>query len=208
MNASATDSKRPATYADLEAVPENLVAEIIDGVLRTHPRPSFRHGGSASALNIRLGNAFQFGGQDGPGGWVFVVEPELKLGSQIVVPDLAAWKKERLSMAPETSYSEIAPDWICEVLSASTERRDRTVKKRIYADASIPHFWIIDPRLQTLEVLELRDGFWTELGAWNSADVVSAVPFDAISFSLADLWPLDPPLGMNEDPTPYYAGDR
>jgi hypothetical protein len=67
---------------------------------------------------------------------------------------------------------------------------------------------LIDPRLQTARSLRTLEGFWTKIGTWNSDDTVRAQPFDAIEFNLADLWPLDPPLGMNEDPTPYYAGDR
>jgi Uma2 family endonuclease len=207
VSASATDGKRPATYADLEAVPEHLVAEIIDGVLRTHPRPSPRHGLTASALGARLGGPFQ-SGVDGPGGWIFIVESEVKFGHDILVPDIAGWRRERLTSYPETNYFTIVPDWVCEVLSGSTERRDRTVKMRIYAEAGIPHLWLIDPRLQILEAFENNGGRWTKVGDWNSADIVRAAPFDAIAFSLADLWPLDRPLGMNEDPTPYYAGDR
>jgi Uma2 family endonuclease len=201
-------SGRPATYADLEAVPSHLVAEIIDGELMTHPRPSFRHGGSATALNIRLGAAFQFKDFGGPGGWLFIVEPELKLGSNVLVPDIAGWRRERLSGYPDTNRSTIAPDWVCEVLSASTERRDRTVKTRLYAEAGIGHLWIVDPRQQLLEVFTLLERQWLLEGSWTSGDIVSAPPFEAISLSLADLWPLDQPLGFNEDPQALYAGDR
>ena len=200
--------KRPATYADIEAAPEHLIAEIIDGELVTHPRPSPRHGGTAFALSIRLGEPFQLGGGGGPGGWIFFVEPEISFGQHLLVPDIAGWRREHLTAYPEKNYFTTAPDWVCEVLSGSTEKRDRSVKKRIYAAGGVGHFWLIDPRLQLLEVFELRDGLWTDVGTWNSDDEVRAPPFDAISFSLADLWPLDPPLGMNEDPTPYYAGDR
>jgi Uma2 family endonuclease len=178
-----------ATYADLEAVPPHLVAEIIDGELLTHPRPSPRHGATAS-------------------GWVFVIEPELHLGSQVVVPDVAGWRRERLTVAPDTNYFELAPDWICEILSGSTEKRDRTVKMRIYAEAGVPHFWLIDPRLQILEAFELVEGRWVKIGAWNSDDEVRAPPFDAVSISLADLWPLDPPLGFAESPQHLFVGDR
>lgn len=207
MGASATDGKRPATYADLEAVPEHLVAEIIDGVLRTHPRPSRRHVAAASSLGDELVGPYQKG-RGGPGGWLIFDEPEIHLGGDVVVPDLAGWRRERLDDHPETSYFTVAPDWICEVLSASTELRDRTIKMRIYAAARIASLWLIDPRLQTLEAFELRDGLWTLLETWNADDIVRAPPFDAVAFSLADLWPLDRPLGLNEDPTPYYAGDR
>ena len=203
----AEHGKRPATYADLEAVPPHLVAEIIDGVVRTHPRPSLRHGLTATSLSNELTGPFQKG-RGGPGGWIFVVEPELHLGSHVLVPDIAGWRRGRMESVPKTAFTEITPDWICEILSGSTETRDRTVKMRIYAEAGISHFWLIDPRLQLLEAFELHDARWTHIGAWNSADEVRAPPFDAISFSLADLWPLDKPLGFNEDPQALYAGDR
>lgn len=139
---------------------------------------------------------------------MFFVEPEIRFGEDILVPDVAAWRRERLPGYPETNYFETAPDWVCEILSASTERRDRSTKKRVYARSEVSFLWLIDPRLQLLEAFELREGAWTDAGAWTSEDNVRAPPFDAISFPLADLWPLDPPLGLNEDPTPYYAGDR
>jgi Uma2 family endonuclease len=207
MNAPANAPKRPATYADLEAVPEHLVAEIIDGELMTHPRPSPRHGATASALGAELHGPFQKG-RGGPGGWVFIVEPEVHLDGHVLVPDIAAWRSERLRELPDRAYIEIVPDWVCEILSGSTEKRDRTLKMRIYGEAGIPHMWVIDPRLQILEAFEHHDGRWTKIGDWNSDDEARAAPFDAISFSLADLWPLDKPLGFHEDPQALYAGDR
>jgi Uma2 family endonuclease len=207
MKAPSSPKKRPATYADVEAAPEHLVAEIIDGELMTHPRPNLRHGAAASALGSELMGPFQRG-VGGPGGWFFIIEPEIKFGEHLLVPDIAGWRRERVDSYPDKNYFTLVPDWVCEVLSASTERRDRTAKRRIYAEHRVPHFWIVDPRQQLLEVFELRDGLWALIGTWRSDDEVCAPPFDAISFSLADLWPLDKPLGFHEDPTPYYAGDR
>jgi Uma2 family endonuclease len=203
----AEPAKRRATYAELEAVPEHLVAEIIDGKLLTHPRPSPRHSITSNALTSELTGPFQKG-QGGPGGWIFATEPELHLDSEVLVPDLAGWRRERLPAYPETSYFTIAPDWVCEVLSASTELRDRTVKKRVYAEARIPYLWLVDPRQQLLEAFSLLDARWLLNGAWSADETVAAPPFDAISFSLADLWPLDRPLGLNEDAQALYAGDR
>lgn len=203
----AGSAKKRATYADIEAAPSHLVAEIIDGTLYTHPRPSPRHGATAAALGARLGDRFQFG-NDGPGGWVFVVEPEIKFGDNLLVPDIAGWRRERLKAYPKKNYFTTTPDWLCEILSGSTEKRDRTLKMRVYAGAGVPHMWLIDPRLQILEAYEIQDRRWMKIGDWNSDDAVRAPPFDAISFSLADLWPLDPPLGLHEDPQPMYAGDR
>ena len=174
----------------------------------THLRPSPRHGTTASALSSRLTNSFQFSDNGANGGWVFIIESEVSFGEDLLVPDIVGWRRARLSRYPEANYFTIAPDWICEVLSASTEKRDRTLKMRIYGEGGVAHLWLIDPRLQILEAFETNDALWTKVGDWNSDDDVRAPPFDEISFSLADLWPLDPPLGMSEDPTPYYAGDR
>ena len=197
-----------ATYADFAAVPPHLVAEIIDGELVTHPRPSPRHGLASSALGARLSHGFQFGEGGGPGGWIFIVEPELHLGPHIVVPDIGGWRRERLSAPPDAPYLETAPDWICEVLSGSTERRDRGAKRRIYAEAGVGHLWLLDPRFQLLEVFALTSGHWLLVGTWDSDDTVRAPPFEAASISLSDLWPLDRPLGFAEDPQHLFAGDR
>ena len=199
--------RRRATYADLEAVPEHLVAEIIDGELLTHPRPSPRHGAAAFALRAGIAASFQLG-RNGPGGWIIIGRSELHLGPHVVVPDAAAWRRERLTAMPDTNYFESAPDWVCEVLSGSTEKRDRTIKMRIYAEAGVPHFWLIDPRLQILEAFELIEGGWLKLGAWNSDDEVRVPPLDAVAISLADLWPLDRPLGFWESPQHLFVGDR
>jgi Uma2 family endonuclease len=198
---------RRATYADIEALPPNIVGEILFGELVTHPRPSPRHGATASALGAELGEAFQKG-RSGPGGWIFITEPELHIGSHVLVPDLAGWHRERLILEPDAKFIEIVPDWLCEVPSASTERRDRTVKMHIYGEAGVPHFWVVDPRLQILEAYELHERRWLKVGAWNSDDEVCAPPFEAISISLADLWPLDPPLGFGENPQHLFVGDR
>lgn len=188
----AETARKRATYADLEAVPPHLVAEIIDGELVTHPRPGPPHGIASSALGAKLGDTFQFG-EGGPGGWIFIDEPELHLGPDVVVPDLAGWRRERLTALPETPYLEIAPDWVCEVLSPATETYDRDAKRRIYARAEVGYLWLLDPRVRLLETFALASGKWLLLATFHDADEVRAQPFDAIAFSLGVLWPLDPP---------------
>jgi Uma2 family endonuclease len=203
----ADAAPRRATYADIEAAPEHLIAEIIDGQLVTQPRPAARHNAAAANLIMTLGDPFHMG-KGGPGGWIFLFENEVKFGDDLLVPDVAGWRSHRLNDHPETNYITIRPDWICEVLSASTEGRDRTVKRSIYAESGVPHLWLIDPRQQVLEAFELANGQGTLTGTWRSEGRVRTAPFEAISFSLADLWPLDKPLGFNENPQALYAGDR
>ncbi len=184
--------KRVATYEDLLAVPEHLVAEILFGELVTHPRPAMPHGVAATALGHVLGPPFQ-SGSGGPGGWIFVDEPELHLGEHVAVPDLAGWRNDRMPALPETAWIEVAPDWVCEVLSPSTQRYDRGDKRTIYAEAGVGHLWHVDPILKMLEVFELRDGKWLLAGVFHDDAAVAAPPFGELTFALNMLWPLNPP---------------
>jgi len=183
---------RPATYADLEAVPPHLVAEILFGELVTHPRPVLRHGRATSVLGMIIGGPYQLG-TGGPGGWVFVDEPELHLGPHVVVPDIAGWRRERFTEATDKAYSEIAPDWVCETLSPSTERYDKGEKREIYSSFGVGHLWHLDPRVRMLETFERRDRAWLLTATFFDADEVSAAPFTDLKFSLGLLWPSDPP---------------
>jgi len=199
-------SKR-ATYADIEAAPDHLIAEIIDGELVTQPRPAIRHNSTATQLIMELGGAFQKG-RGGPGGWQFLFENEVKFGEDLLVPDIAGWRVERLVNLPETNWIAVRPDYVCEVLSKSTERRDRAAKSRIYAHAGVPYYWLVDPRRQTLEAFELVGTEWSPIGNWRADDEVCAAPFEVLTFSLAELWPFDKPLGFGEERQSLFEGDR
>src|SRR5436189_2682935 len=151
----SSPTRRRATYDDLCRVPEHLVAEILDGELLVTPRPAPRHAQVGSALVTELHGAFGQG-RGGPGGWWILYEPELHLGEDVVVPDIAGWRRERLPALPETAYFTIAPDWICEVVSPSTASLDRVKKLNVYARERVPHAWLVDPIGQTFEVLRLE----------------------------------------------------
>jgi Uma2 family endonuclease len=183
---------RRATYADLEAVPDHLVAEIIDGVLETHPRPQPRHGIAAARLSGELDRPFARG-RGGPGGWVFIIEPELHLGFQVVVPDLAGWRRERMPTEPEDAFIETSPDWVCEILSPSTIRLDRGRKRRIYGEAGVDFLWLLDPAAGVLEGFALTDGRWLLLDTVLRGETVAIPPFDAVPFPLDDLFPFADP---------------
>ena len=190
MAQSATHKHQPAgraTYQDVLDTPPHLVAEIVYGTLHTHPRPTARHALASSALGNDLGNPFQFG-RGGPGGWWIIDEPELHLGEEILVPDLAGWRRERMPEIPDTAYFTLAPDWICEVLSPSTRKVDRIEKLPIYAREGIGHLWLIDPTDRSLEAFELHEGQWLLIANAKDDDPVSIRPFDAVTFSLGDLW--------------------
>ncbi|MEN0041427.1 MAG: Uma2 family endonuclease [Pseudomonadota bacterium] len=182
----------PATYADLEAVPANMVAELIDGELVTMPRPGPKHARAAKRMGTSLFN--EFDGGSGQGGWIFLDEPELHFGIQVTVPDIAGWRAERLPDIPDESHLEIVPDWICEILSPSTARYDRGAKRRIYASAGVQYLWLLDPIAQTLETFVADDAArWTIGPTYGPGNIVEAEPFVTLKAPLSDL------LGFDEE---------
>ncbi len=182
-------SKREATYQDVLEAPDHVVAEILDGQLELSPRPSGKHGRPATRLTVALGG-FDGDGEDsdGPGGWYFLFEPELHFGRQIVVPDVAAWQRTRLPDDIDGPFTQVAPDWACEVSSPSTASRDRIVKMRIYHEAGVHWVWIVDPDARSIEVFERDDTAWRRVAAVEGIDVVRLPPFGALALKLAGLW--------------------
>ena len=178
--------KKGATYEDLCRVPDLFIAEILDGDLYASPHPALPHARAASVLLARLGAAFDFGHE--PGGWIMLFAPELHFGNDVLVPDLAGWRRERLPFLPNDAYLTLAPDWICEVLSPSTEYIDRGKKLRIYARESVGHAWLVDPLRQTLEVLALEAGSLAQIAEHRGEHSVRALPFDAVELDLRALW--------------------
>lgn len=176
-----------ATYQDVLDAPEYLVAELIDGTLYTNPRPAPRHATAGAGLLGRLRPAFDRG-DDGPGGWRILYEPELHLDDEILVPDLAGWRRERMPELPDTAYFALTPDWVCEVLSPSTRKLDLVHKRPSYASAGIVHLWLIDPVERILEAFQLHDGKWQLIATVEDDDPVRIAPFEAVTFSLGDLW--------------------
>ncbi len=182
----------PEVEAAFQAVPDEMVAEILDGELYTFPRPARPHTRTASRLGRRLGPFDDDPGE--PGGWVILDEPELHLGPRPdkVVPDLAGWRRERMpdALGPEDApaHYDIAPDWVCEVISPRTERVDRGKKMRIYRREGVRHAWLINPVAQTLEVYRLDDGRFWLLDTHEGDEAVRAEPFEAIELPLAALW--------------------
>ena len=179
---------RRATYQDVLDAPPHKVAEVIAGTLHTHPRPSMRHAWASSGMGAKINPPFNYG-DGGPGGWWIVFEPELHLGDDIVVPDLAGWRRETMPEYPDAAYCTIAPDWVCEVLSPSTRRLDQGAKRDLYAREGVRRLWFVDPDARTFEAFELHEGHWLLLATLIDDVPVSLPPFDAITFPLDALWP-------------------
>lgn len=191
MGSTAQGTHSPATLAELEALPETVVGEIIDGTLYTHPRPRPKHVHFGGRLSRELQDPFELG-RDGPEGWWILVEPGIQVeGSPEFVPDLAGWRRERLPELPEDRLT-LVPDWICEILSPSTRAYDPRIKRPFYARIGVRHLWFVDLESRTLTVSELLNGRWLELGVHGEDEVIHAPPFEAIKLKLGELWPAAP----------------
>ena len=168
-------------------MPGHLVAEILDGELHTSPRPSVSHALATTGLGGDLIGPFDRG-RGGPGGWWILVEPELHLSDDVVVPDLAGWRRARVPDLPRGAFLEIAPDWVCETLSPSTERFDRGKKLAIYAREGVANVWLLNPIAETVEAYRLEHARWLLLGT-HVGDVAARIePFEAVALELWHLW--------------------
>ena len=178
---------RPATYEDLVALPDLYVDEIVGGELYASRPLAFLPNVARSALLALIGRPYGFG-QDGPGGWRILILPELHFGADVVVPDLAGWRRSRLPRLPDEDYFSVAPDWICEALSPPTIALDRVKKLPVYAREGVEHAWMLDADAQILERYRLEDGRWSLHGVDRGDDVVRAEPFADVEIDLGLLW--------------------
>ncbi|MEA2465257.1 MAG: hypothetical protein QOJ98_3004 [Acidobacteriota bacterium] len=176
-----------ATYEDLLKVPDNMVAELIEGELFASPRPAGAHTNASSALGALVMPPFQFG-RGGPGGWWIFDEPELHIQANVLVPDLAGWRRERMPEYPKTHVFSVVPDWVCEITSPGSGRLDRLKKMPVYARAGIGHAWLIDPEQQVLEVYRGEGDGWHLMATHGETEVVRVAPFEEIELELALLW--------------------
>jgi Uma2 family endonuclease len=188
--ATMSGAARPKTlYEKLESLPDELMAEIIDGQLHTQPRPGPTHAVAASNLGAELIGPYSRA-KGGPGGWWIIFEPELhfRRDAEVLVPDLAAWKRERMPELPPDQRFEVRPDWICEVLSPSTRSKDREIKMPLYARYGVPYVWLVDPKVRTLETYHLRGTELVRTATFGAETSPAAAPFEAAVFRVGDLW--------------------
>lgn len=187
-----SEPARPrGTYEALLALPDGVLGQIIGGELHATPRPGSDHTNAASVLGMDLGPFHGRGGGGSPGdpgGWWILDVPELHLGDDVLVPDLAGWRRARMPRRPRDPFFTICPDWVCEVISPTTIVIDRVKKKRIYAREGVTHLWIVDPAAQTLEVHRRAGDFWQEIASFDGDCAVRAEPFESIEIMIGRWW--------------------
>ena len=182
---------KSASYQDLLKLPDNVVGEIVDGELIVSPRPASPHARASSAAGMEIGGPFHRkpGDPRGPGGWWIIDGPELHLGRHVLVPDIAGWRREKMPKWPDVAHFSQTPDWVCEVVSARSARHDRVVKARIYREAGVEWFWLVDPIARFVEVLQNGGERWSIAGTWAGDDAAARMPpFDAVDVDLGRWW--------------------
>lgn len=186
--ADAAKSKQ-ATIADFFAIPEeHRRHEIIGGVLVEKEAASGRHGRAQVRLARRLGPYDRRPGGRLPGGWWFATEVEVLFDeADIFRPDIAGWRRERLVELPEEVPIRVRPDWVCEILSKN-RRIDLIKKKRVYHRHQVQHYWIIDPREETLAVYRWHTDGYVEVLIADREERVRSEPFEAIEFCVGVLF--------------------
>lgn len=184
----STPANRIVTYEDLFSVPDNMIGEIISGNLVTQPRPGPKHAHAASAVGAMLFSMYNFKITDNPQGWWIIDEPECHLDNDVVVPDIAGWRKTSMPELPETAWFDIRPDWVCEVISPSTAKYDRGAKRDIYAREGVGFLWIVDPIDKLIEVFTLEDGKWLLSMTVADVQIAQMPPFLELPFDLSVLW--------------------
>ncbi len=179
-----TALRRRATYADLERMPEGQHVEIVKGEIQAFPSPLAGHGDVQLVLGGSLALAFGRG-RGGPGGWWIVAEVDVRFGEDDVArPDISGWRRERLPELPKTLPIEVVPDWVCEIVSPSSARRDRIEKPALYLGAGVRHLWLVDTHDQILEALETEGTRWGRIGVWGRGDTPRIPPFTELELDL------------------------
>jgi Uma2 family endonuclease len=179
---------RPATRADLEALPEGVKGEIIDGELYVQPRPRPAHARAETTIVSDIQGPYDLG-RGGPGGWWILAEPGIELPeSPEFSPDVAGWRRDRLPALPTDTPIRIAPDWICEILSPNTRAYDFMKKRPFYARIGVGWLWYVDVEARTVTVSRLADGAWLEVAVHGEDDRVRLQPFAEVEIDLSLWW--------------------
>ena len=186
-----SQGKPRATASDLLGIPEaHRFHEILCGELVQKAMPSAKHGNAQGALVAELRGPFnRKPGGPRPGGWWILTEVQVSLEEhEVFRPDLVGWRRERMADLPAETPIALRPDWVCEVLSPANKRNDTVHKRPVYHRAGVPHYWIVDPDEETLDVYRRHEDGYLLLLTAERTDRVRAEPFEAFLLKVSVLF--------------------
>jgi len=149
-------SNMKLTYQDLLRLPDDLLRhELIDGVHIVTPAPFTKH----QRVVVNLGWLLRAYLEEHPLGQVYVAPVDVWFSDvNVVEPDLLYVSRERLERQLTSKNLKGPPDLVVEVLSPSTRRRDRGLKRQLYERYGVSEYWLIDPDAETVQVCRLEAG--------------------------------------------------
>ena len=190
----ALPALRLATLDDLlRAEAEGRAAEIIDGELVEKAMADEEHGGAQLAIALTIGDAYQRRGGGGrPGGWWLRTEVDIAFGDAVLRPDLSGWRRDRVPTMPRDWPVPVSPDWVCEILSASTAARDLGVKRDLYHAARVGHYWVVDRSHRLLLVYRWGPAGYQLVQSGSAPETMRAEPFEQVPFFVGRMFGIDP----------------
>jgi Uma2 family endonuclease len=203
---SATIAPKPAlhviepraTVEEWLRIPEEKRAELIQGRIVYHAFPGVKHGDTQAQISHflrpyrrRRTAGSGGGGADELGGWWLSQEVDMVIGDIGCRPDIVGWRRDKHARVPQPDARGVVtetPDFICEVLSASTARYDAGEKLEAYFRAGVPHYWMADPAIQMVTILEHTARGYLIVKVAVPGETVRIEPFEGVEIVVDELF--------------------
>ncbi|MCL1919203.1 MAG: Uma2 family endonuclease [Peptococcaceae bacterium] len=177
-------SDKQYTYSDYLKWGDDVRCELIDGIPYMSPAPSLAHQTISLGLSLQLGNFLK-----GKPCRLFTAPCDVRLNTPdgddtVVQPDLlVVCDKAKL----DGKACVGAPDMIIEILSPSTERKDKVTKLNLYQKAGVREYWIVDIDSKTVQVCILKNDEYI-IKAYTDADIMPVHVLEGCMVNLADVF--------------------
>jgi len=176
------------TYEDYCRLPaDGWIYEVIEGELYMSPAPLTIH----QRCKLKFAATFLSFAEDHDAGMVLDAPTDVLLPglANPVQPDVIFVAKERLDIVKDERV-EGAPDIVVEVLSPSNWFLDRREKFKIYAKAGVREYWIVDPKLRTIELYNLRGSAYALIGKYGVGESVRSEVLAGFEITVENICPV------------------